>query len=454
MERITDARPKYPKQLRDLIFQNWKFLLPVLILIFALGSGSGFLFFKKHWQKAVQTVNLKNQEDPYAAFTAEVYDKIMANYWEEISDKDLSNFFRLGVGKLTNKTWALESEDKTGVENLIAEASKDFDEQKKKEFVLVLGDAVLSNLKPFGRSRLLGTKQQEELKNNVVNIDKTVDLYQTLGIEKDASPVQVKKTYEEKKKELTGDTSEKAIKELAQIERAYQALSNQEKKEVYDKYGVEPTVVHKSIGANIVYIQVKKISPNTFEEFKKSADEINGKAGKSENPDTLILDLRGNVGGAIDTLQYFLGPFIGENQYAYDFYHKNQYMPFKTKTGWLPSLTRYKKVVILADEKAQSSAEVMVAALKKYNVGIVVGTPTKGWGTVEGIFEMESQLDPNEKYSILMVHSLALRDDNQPIEGRGVDPTININDKNWDKELLKYFSYPELVRAVKETYGK
>ncbi|KPJ70546.1 hypothetical protein AMJ51_01600 [Microgenomates bacterium DG_75] len=166
--------------------------------------------------------------------------------------------------------------------------------------------------------------------------------------------------------------------------------------------------------------------------------------------DTLILDLRDNVGGAIDGLPYFLGPFIGAEQYAYQFYHQGEKTDFKTRTGWLPSLVRYKKVVVLVNEGTQSSAEVMAATLKRYNVGVVVGASTKGWGTVEKVFALKTQIDPNEKYSMFLVHSLTLRDDGEPIQDKGVDPTININNPGWEEQLMAYFNYPELVEAVKE----
>jgi len=102
----------------------------------------------------------------------------------------------------------------------------------------------------------------------------------------------------------------------------------------------------------------------------------------------------------------------------------------------------------------QSSSEVMASTLKKYNVGILVGTKTKGWGTIEKVFPLENQIDDKVKYSMFLVHSLTLREDNQPIEGRGVDPHIDINSDNWDDQLLDYFNYPALVKAVKEVWPK
>jgi len=147
-----------------------------------------------------------------------------------------------------------------------------------------------------------------------------------------------------------------------------------------------------------------------------------------------------------------LGPFIGMDQYAYQFFHQDEKQDFKTKAGWLPSLIRFKKVVVLINGGAQSSAEVMAASLKKYNVGILIGEKTKGWGTVERVFPLENQIDENEKHSMFLVHSLTLREDGQPIEGNGVEPTIDINSADWKEQLFSYFHYDELSDAVEEVW--
>jgi len=209
---------------------------------------------------------------------------------------------------------------------------------------------------------------------------------------------------------------------------------------------VEPTVFSKLIRPDIFYIHIKKFSPTTFEEFQQQTQQ----ADRGEKLNTLILDLRDNVGGSIDILPYFLGPFIGKDQYAFEFFHQGEKTPFKTKIGWLPSLVRYKKVVILINENTQSSAEVFAATLKKYNVGVLIGTRTRGWGTVEKIFPLKHQIDPNQNYSLFLVHSLTLREDGQPIEGKGVEPVINIKNSDWQKQLFAYFHYKELIEAVKE----
>jgi C-terminal processing protease CtpA/Prc len=52
---------------------------------------------------------------------------------------------------------------------------------------------------------------------------------------------------------------------------------------------------------------------------------------------------------------------------------------------------------------------------------------------------------------MLLVNSLTLRDDNQPIEGKGVDPDVTIADKNWQAQLSKYFTSSSLIAAVEKT---
>lgn len=122
-----------------------------------------------------------------------------------------------------------------------------------------------------------------------------------------------------------------------------------------------------------------------------------------------------------------------------------------SKMHHLPSLGKYKQIVMLVDQQTQSSAEMMAASFKKYHLGVVLGTTTKGWGTVERVFPLDNQLDPKEKYSLFLVHSITLRDDNLPIEGRGVDPDIKTTDSTWEQQLYSYFRNPALsdvIRAI------
>ncbi len=432
-------------------FKTLPWILIGLVLLGAAGVGGYFLYQKKY-PKKIQLQAVKNQ-NIYMAFLDEIYGIIQTNYWEKISDEQLTELYRLAVEKVSGKPATLPAKNREALDNLLLSNINSLENNgKKKEFAANVADVVLANLQPFGRSRLYTQKLQQDLSNAVNNIDPTANLYADLGVKKDSKPEEIKQAYEQKANELAKDTSEGGKQKLAQVNRAYEALKTPELKNRYDQTGAEPSVIGERLGTNIEHIWIKRFSPTTIQDLVSVADEADKNGGKDLN--TLILDLRGNIGGAIDQLPYFLGPFVGPDREAYQYYHQGEKLPFRTLAGWLPSLVRYKKVVIMTDERSQSSAEVMAASLKKFNVGVLVGTKTKGWGTIERVFDIKTQIDPNEIYAAFLVHTITLRDDGQPIEGRGVDPAIDITAKDWGKQLEDYFNFPPLIQAVQKVWNE
>ncbi len=411
----------------------------LILVIFALGVGIGY--------KYVANIPLKPavnaQKSTPKAFISEVYDKIKDNYWDNISDAQLLDLFKVQMERNGGTITVAKFENKEKLLDGFVKATTGMDEDKKNSFYATVTGAVLSSLNPIGRSGLFTEKQEEELKNKVSNINPEKDLYKDLGLSKGASEAAVASAYEKKASELSKDKSPEAKEKLKQVTYARDTLTQKDTKQRYDTNQVEPTMFTKTVGSTL-YFQFKKFSPTSYDEFIKIFEKY-----KDDNSlNALIFDLRGNIGGAIDATPYFLGHFIGKGAYAFDFYHKGEYLPFKTPTDKLPSLTRFRQIVVLVDNQTQSSAEIMAASLKKYHMGVIVGVPTKGWGTVERIFPLDNQFNKKEKYSMFLVHSITLRDDNLPIEGRGVDPDVKITDPNWPAQLLLFFNNPALVQTV------
>ena len=427
------------------------FLIAIgIIAIFGAGIGSGIFYLKKI--NPQETVLGEKQENKYIVFSKEVYDKIMENYWEDINDDQLVSTYVLGIEKIIGQPQNFKKNDKeTLFKNMDLLLSQIEDEDKKKQFVTQLADTVLVNLKPIGRSRLYTQKDEKALSDNVKNKTEE-DHYGVLGVNEDATGDQLAIAFEKESEKWNPEKNDspEAQENYDKVQKAYGILKEEDTKERYDVEGIEPTMKYKLITPEIFYLHITKFSPTTFDELQK----VTQKVDQGSNLDTLILDLRNNIGGAIDGLPYFLGPFIGNDQYAYQFFHKGEKTDFKTKIGWLPSLIRYKKIVILINENAQSSAEVMAATLKKFNVGVLLGKTTKGWGTVERVFPISNQLIEEEKYSMFLVHSITLEDNGQPIEGNGVVPVIDIEDSSWKQELLSYYEYPELVSAVEKVWNE
>ncbi len=417
--------------------------LLIFIVIFSLGIGVGYGYFKNH-QTTTSSSSPVLKNTP-KAFVEEVYDKIKDNYWNNISDAELLDLFKLSLDKNGGQISIAKFENKDKLLDSITTATSGMNEEAKLKFLTSVVSSVLSTLQPVGRSGLYTEKQEEQLKNTVANINPEKDLYKDLGLTKGASETAIIKAFNESAQKLSSDSSKEAKDQLKQLVYAKDTLTEADKKQRYDQNKAEPTIFNKVIEPNILYVQFKKFSPTSLDEFQKAFE-----AYKNDSKvNALILDLRGNIGGAIDATAYFLGFFLGKNQYAFDFYHKGEYLPFKTPVDKLLALQQYKQMVVLVDQNTQSSAELMAASLKRYHTGVVVGVPTKGWGTVERVFPLDNQISSNQKYSIFLVHSITLRDDNQPIEGRGVDPDVNLKSSDWEQRLFDYFRNPELINAIK-----
>lgn len=414
----------------------------IFLLIFSIGVGFGYAYFTKNNPPSTKVQQEKNTPK---AFLGEVYDKVKENYWDNLSDAQLIDLFRMGAEKALGAPLTANITGKDGLMKVLEESMKGMDDEKKVQFVANVSQNALASLNPQGRSGLFTQKQEEQLKNTVENINPEKDLYKDLGLGKNASEGAVEKAYQQQSEKLKKDTSAEAQEKLKQLTYAKDVLTQDETKKRYDEKGVEPAIFAEILGSDILYLKFSKFTPTSLEEFQQALVLFQDK-----DLDALIFDLRGNVGGAIDTTAYFLGFFIGKNQYAFDFYHKGEYLPFKTQTDKLPIIKKFKQIVVLTDNATQSSAEMLASTLKKYNIGIVLGIPTKGWGTVEKVFQLDNQISEKEKYSLFLVHSITLRDDNQPIEGRGVEPNININDKDWQTQLFSHFRNQQLIEAIKD----
>ena len=417
----------------------------VVVLIFA---GVGYY---KYSHPAVAPVTYKTPEESsvFVRFEMEAYDIILKNYWSKMGDEDIATLFQLSIQKAQNSstTPVLLTKDRAGVAKMISDAISALKtDDEKKKFALNTLVIATYNLQPVGRNGILSAKEETTLRQNVSNINPGTDLYKNLGVEKGSAEEVVEQAYKEKVAVLEKATTTEAKEELKQVTYARGVLTNQNSKAPYDEKQIEPTVFRRVIG-NTLYLSISKISPTTLQEFGLAVD------GASTTPrlDSMIVDFRGNIGGSLDFLKYFLGLFVGDKQYAFDLFHQGDYQVERTVLVKFEQLDRYKEIAILTDNMTQSTAELTTATFKRFNLAGVVGETTRGWGTVENTYPIETVIGEDEKYSLLLVNNITLRDDNQPIEGRGVDPDIDIKNPKWKSELPKVFRNQSLIEAVSKT---
>ncbi len=80
------------------------------------------------------------------------------------------------------------------------------------------------------------TKEDKEFRE-ALNNDELPNYYEVIGVSKDATPDEIKKKFRELVKKTHPDkTRENSEEEMAELNKAYEILSDKEKRDRYDKY--------------------------------------------------------------------------------------------------------------------------------------------------------------------------------------------------------------------------
>jgi len=423
------------------------------LLAVALGLGGGWWYvhagFGGSSQAAAVYQTQAEQHDVYVRFEMEAYDAIQKNFWMQPGQYDLPKLFLLSAQKVSGASTTLATSTREAAADMLQSVfAAATSTEEKRAWAVGMLQVLLYNLPPTNRDQLLSKQQETALRQEVANVNPQKDLYGDLGLSKGASATDVDTAYKQKSAELAASSSPAAQQELKKVAYAHTVLSESASKTLYDQAQVEPTVFGHIIG-HTLYLDLSQISPTTLGEFGRAIDAASTTPGLS----SLLVDFRGNIGGDLSFAQAFVGLFVGQNQYAYDLFHQGDYQPERTTLAQFGELSRYTHVAVLTDNMTQSTAELTTAALKRYKLATVLGTTTRGWGSVENTYPLTTVIDPNTTYALLLVNSLTLRDDEQPIEQNGVVPNISTNDKNWKSELAKTLP-SDLVSAVEQMLAR
>lgn len=433
------------------IHHTWvrKYTLLVLISLVALAALSGAYIYRETKKTASPTIIYNTQEerdDIYTRFLMEAYDSVKKNYFAKMTDEEYLQLFQLSIQKVHGGTGeALATSTRQALATYVESTLATVPQEKRKQFVLDTLTVALYNLQPVGRNGVLTNKQETALRQNVSNINTNKDLYKDLGVEKGSPVEKVQEAFKAKEAVLVKQDTLEAKEELKKITYAKKVLTDESNKKMYDESQIEPTVAGTVIGSTL-YLAVNKISPTTLREF----GIIVSRASTTPNINSMILDFRGNIGGALDFTKYFLGAFIGRNQVAFDLFHQDEFEAQRTVLDKFDPLFRYKDIAIFTDNMTQSTAEVTTAAFKRFRLATVIGTPTRGWGTVENTYPLTTVLTEGETYALFLVNSITLDENNVPIEGRGVMPHILTTSATYKDEIRSLITNTSLRKAVLE----
>lgn len=146
------------------------------------------------------------------------------------------------------------------------------------------------------------------------------------------------------------------------------------------KYIDNPTVYTEMLEEqpDFAYVQITGFSQKTYKEFH---DEVNKVL--EQDPSAMVIDLRGNPGGELESVVNVTGNFIPEGPVIHQVDRQGKLQSIVTSGNDLNL-----PIVVLVNGGTASAAEAMTGALQDNGVAYVIGTKTFGKGIVQTIYPL------------------------------------------------------------------
>ena len=171
------------------------------------------------------------------------------------------------------------------------------------------------------------------------------------------------------------------------------------------------SATYEALDNGIGLITITEFNDNTYEFFKEAKQQF------IDNGDTaLILDLRGNPGGNLDTVVNIAQEILPQGLVVYteDKYGKREeYKCDGKKEMNVP-------IVVLVDGSSASASEILAGAIKDHNKGTLIGTTTFGKGIVQKLISL------SDGTAVKITVSKYYTPNGVNIHGTGIEPDIEV----------------------------
>ncbi len=190
---------------------------------------------------------------------------------------------------------------------------------------------------------------------------------------------------------------------------------------------VEVASVRFEMRGSIAYINIIQFTERTETEFAPVIQQL-----KDANAKGIILDLRGNPGGLLDTVIRVASHFISQGIIVQV---KSKEGKIDTDEAVTGLNTTDLPMVVLVDHFSASGSEVLAGALQDHNRALISGNTTYGKGSVNFLYKL------SDGSGLYITNSRWLTPNGRLIEGHGIEPDVKLeltgeDEVNWAIDYL------------------
>lgn len=183
---------------------------------------------------------------------------------------------------------------------------------------------------------------------------------------------------------------------------------------------------------DIGYVQITTFGDKTTRELRDILSEL-----LAQNPKGLVIDLRYNGGGFLQTSVEVASEFIGEGVILYEQYGDGERTTYEAlKNGLATEIP----IVVLINEGTASASEIVAGAIQDYGRGKLVGVTSFGKGSVQNWVALS-----NDQGGVRVTIAKWLTPNERTIHKDGLVPDFEIEITNED---LQNDLDPQLDKAI------
>lgn len=172
---------------------------------------------------------------------------------------------------------------------------------------------------------------------------------------------------------------------------------------------------------DIGYVQITTFGDKTTPELRATLKEL-----IAQNPKGLIIDLRNNGGGYLQTSVEVTSEFISEGVILYEDYGNGQRTTYQAqKNGQATEIP----IVVLINEGTASASEIVAGAIQDYGRGKLVGVTSFGKGSVQNWVPLS-----NDQGAVRVTIAKWLTPNERTIAGEGLQPDVEVEITDEDRQ--------------------